>query len=91
MPELDLDNKAAWVASVTARAQAFKRELPMAMRNVAVAKARDRLRYAYTGVGFYRPKLKQNWVGDFVYVKRRATNTLDCSASQVILQVVRIK
>ena len=30
-------------------------------------------------------------MGDFVYVKRRATGTLDCSASQVILQVIRIK
>ena len=27
-------------------------------------------------------------MGDFVYVKRRATDTLDCSASKVILQVV---
>ena len=30
-------------------------------------------------------------MGDFVYKKRRATNTLDCSASQVILQVIQIK
>ena len=80
-----MDDEAAWVAGVTARAEAFKRELPMAMRNLAVAQARDRLRYAYTRGGSYRPKPKQYRVGDFVYVKRRATDTLDCSPSLVIL------
>ena len=89
MPEQDLDDEAAWVAGVTARAEAFKRELPMAMRNLAVVKARDRLRYAYTRGGSYRPKPKQYRVGDFVYVKRKATNTVDCSDSQVILQVFK--
>ena len=61
------------------------------MRNLAVAQARDRLRYAYTRGGSYRRKLKQYRAGDFVYVKRRATDTLDCSAGQVILRVVQIK
>ena len=37
------------------------------------------------------PKPKQYRVVDFVYVKRRATDTLHCSASQVILQAIRIK
>ena len=63
----------------------------MAMRNLAVAQARDRLKYAYTKGGSYRPKPKQYQVGDFVYVKRRATDTLDCSASLLILHVVQIK
>ena len=57
----------------------------MAMRNLAVEQARDRLRYAYTKGGSYRPKPKQYRVGDFVYVKRKATSTLDCGASHVIL------
>ena len=48
LPELDLDDRAAWVASVTARIEAFKPELPMAMRNLAVAAAREMLRDAYT-------------------------------------------
>ena len=43
--ELDWDDEEAWVAGVTARAEAFKRELPMAMRNLAAAQARDRQRY----------------------------------------------
>ena len=73
------------------RAEAFKRELPMAMRNLAVAHARYRRRYAYTKGGSYRPKPKQYRVRDFVYVKRRATDTLDCSASQVMLRVIQIK
>ena len=59
LPELYLDDEAAWVAGVTARAEVFKRELPMAMCNPAVAQARDRLRYAYTKCGSYRPKPKK--------------------------------
>ena len=63
----------------------------MVMRNLGISHARDRLRYAYTRGGSYRPKPKQYWVGGFVYVKRRATDTLDCSASHVILHVLRVK
>ena len=76
MPIFDMDNEAAWFVGVTARADTFKRELSMAVRNLAAAKAKDRLRYAYTKGGSYTPKPKQYEVGDFVYVKRRATNTL---------------
>ena len=36
LPELDVDDEAAWVAGVTTRAEAFKRELPMTMRSLAV-------------------------------------------------------
>ena len=68
-PKLDLHDEAAWVAGVTARVEAFKRDLPMAMRNPAVALARDRLRYAYNRGGSYRPKPKQYRVGDLVHVK----------------------
>ena len=77
LPKLDLDDEAARVAGVTARTEALKRELPMAMRNLAVASARDRLRYAYTRGGSYSPKPKQYRVGNFVYVKQRATDTVD--------------
>ena len=71
--KLDLDDDTAWIVGVTARAEAFKRELPMAMRNVAVAQAGDRLRYAHTRGGSYTPKPKHYRVGDFVYVKRPPT------------------
>ena len=66
MRELDLDDEAAWVAGVTARAKTLKRELPMAMTNLTVAKARDTVRYVFTRGGSYRPKAKQYRVGDFV-------------------------
>ena len=69
LPELDLDVKTAWVADVTARAEAFKRGLSIAMRNLAVAHAKDRLRYAYTWEKSNMPKPKQYQVKDFVYVK----------------------
>ena len=48
-------------------------------------------RYAYTRGGTYLSKLKQYRVGDIVYVKRRATDTLDCSASPIILHIIKIK
>ena len=57
----------------------------MAMKNLPTAKSRDRLRYAYTRGGTYKPKLKQYKVEDFVYVKLRATDTLDCSARPIIM------
>ena len=63
----------------------------MAMKNISIAQARDRLRNAYTRGGTYRPKPKQYRVGDFVYVKRRATDILDCSAGLIILQILQIK
>ena len=50
--------------------------MPIAMRNLAVALARDRLRYAYIRGGSYRPKPKKYRVGDFVYVQRRVTDTV---------------
>ena len=61
------------------------------MRNMATVLARHRPRYAYTRGGTYRPKPKQYKTGGFVYVKRRSTNTLDCSVSPVIMQIIRIK
>ena len=69
----------------------FKRDIPMAMKNLATKKARDRLRYAFTRGGTYRPIPKQYRVGDFVYVKRRTTDMLESTASPIILQVIKIK
>ena len=63
LPELDQDDKATWVAVVTARAKAFKRGLLMTIRNLTVAQARDRVRHAYTKGESYRPRPKQYWVG----------------------------
>ena len=36
LPELDMDDETAWVVGVTARVEAFKRELRMAMRNLGI-------------------------------------------------------
>ena len=37
LPELDRDDETTWVADVTTRAEASRRQLAMAMRNLAVA------------------------------------------------------
>ena len=81
--ELDLDVEKVWVADVVLRAKAVKHKIPMTMKNMATAQARDRLRYAYTRGGTYTPKPMQYRVRDLVYVKRRPTDTLDCSAGRI--------
>ena len=48
----------------------LKREIPMAMKSLAITLARERLRYAYTRGGTYKLKPKQYGVGDFMYVNR---------------------
>ena len=53
-----MDNEDAWVKGVALRDEAFEQEIPMAMKNLGIAQARDRLRYAYTRGGTYRPKPK---------------------------------
>ena len=51
--------------AVAERAEMFKNDIPMAMRNPATAHAWDQLRYAYTNGGTFRPKPKQYPLGDF--------------------------
>jgi hypothetical protein len=42
--------------------------MPMAMENLSIAQHRDTLRYAHTRGGNYKPKMRQFYVGDFVYL-----------------------
>ena len=56
MREIDLDDEEDWVQGVAEHAEAFENDIPMAMKNLADAKTKDCLRYAYTKGGTYRPK-----------------------------------
>ena len=57
--ELDLDDDKAWVQVVGDRTKKLNNGVPMAMKNMVIAQARDRLRYADTIGGTYRHTPKQ--------------------------------
>ena len=73
------------------RGQAFKRVMPLAMRNLAIAQQRDKERYRLVrGGGWDRPKASFN-PGDYVMLKQKTDNTLDAPARPHVLRVVEIK
>ncbi|CAM6093253.1 unnamed protein product [Calypogeia fissa] len=87
LPVVDLDSATAWSTVISERASLFKRVMPMAMENLAIAQHRDTLRYAHTRGGGFKPKVRKFEVGDFVYLQRQPNDTLDTSASRIILRV----
>ena len=73
------------------RGQAFKRVMPLAMRNLAIAQQRDKERYRLVrGGGWDRPKATF-MPGDYVMLKQQTDSTLDAPARPHILRVVEIK
>ena len=59
------------------RGQAFKRVMPLAMRNLAIAQQRDMERYGLVrGGGWDRPKASFA-PGDYVMIKQVKDNTLE--------------
>ncbi|CAM6125102.1 unnamed protein product [Calypogeia fissa] len=87
LPVVDLDSATAWSTVISERAALFKRVMPMAMENLAIAQHRDTLRYAHTRGGSFKPKVRKFEVGDFVYLQRQPNDTLDTSTSRIILRV----
>ena len=49
-------------------AEYFRKAMPMALENLAIAQHRDTLRYARIRSGIYRPKFWRFKVGDYVYL-----------------------
>jgi len=84
---VDLDSVSTWAKVISERAALFKRVMPMAMENLAIAQHRDTLRYAHTRGGSYQPKVRKFEVGDFVYLQRQPNDTLDTSTSRTILRI----
>jgi hypothetical protein len=66
---VDLDSPTTWAKVIAERAALFKRVMPTAMENLAIAQHRNTLRYAHTRGGSYKPKVKQFDVGDYVYLQ----------------------
>ena len=89
---LDLDNAETAGLSVLERARALEQHAIIAGRNLAIAQHRDKLRYAMTHSGAYKPKLRRFAVGDFVYLRRgQQNNTLEVPAKQLVLRVVELR
>ena len=73
------------------RGQAFKRVMPLAMRNLAIAQQRDKERYRLVrGGGWDRPKATF-MPGVYVLLKPPTSSTLDDPARPHILRVVETK
>ena len=74
--------------SLSARGQAFKRVMPLGMRNSAIAQQREKERHRLVrGGGWDRPKATfQPW--DYVLLKQQTDGTMDTLARPYVLRVV---
>jgi hypothetical protein len=63
----------------------------MAMENLFIAQHRDTLWYAHTRGDSYKPKVRQFYVGDFVYFQQKPNDTLNISFGRTILNNKAIK
>jgi hypothetical protein len=87
----DLDDPKTWAWVVEERARMFKKEMPIAFNNLAIAQHRDTLRYAQTRLGDYKLKLKRFEVGDLVYLKRQKADFMDPRVGRIILRIAKVE
>ena len=88
---VDLDDPVVWLQEITRRAKLLHREMPMAMENLKIAQHRDTLRYSTIRGGSYRPKQRKFEVGDYVYLRRQAQDSIDAATSPRILRVTAVR
>jgi len=84
---VNLDDPEMWLRVCSQRAELFRRVMPTAFENLAIAQYRDTLRYATIRDGGYRPSIHRFHVGDYVYLQQTALTTLDVTAGRTFLQV----
>ena len=73
------------------RGEAFKRVMPLAMRNLAIAQQRDKERYRLVrGGGWDRPKAAFQ-PGDYVMIRQVTKNTLQAPTRPHMLRIVEMK
>ena len=76
---------------VSERGQLFKRVMPLAFRNLAIAQQRDKERYSLVrGKGWDRPKAKFQ-PSDYVLLKQHTKNCMLPLARPHILRVVELR
>ncbi|BBN10953.1 hypothetical protein Mp_5g07880 [Marchantia polymorpha subsp. ruderalis] len=84
---VNLDEPNMWVRVCSQRAELFRRVMPAAFENLAIAQDRDTLRYATIQGGGYRPSIRRFHVEDYVYLQQTAPTTLNVMAGRRILRV----
>jgi hypothetical protein len=87
----DLGDPKTWARVVEERARVYKKEMPIAFNNLAIAQHRDTLRYAHTRSGDYKPKFKRFEVGDLVYLKRQKADSMDPRVGRIILRIAKVE
>jgi hypothetical protein len=65
---VQFDNPDVWIQVCFERAELFRRVMPMAFQNLAIAQHRDTLRYATIRGGGYRPSIRRFSPNDFMYL-----------------------
>jgi hypothetical protein len=84
---VDLDRPAEWARLINDRAKVFKKHMPIAFNNLAVAQHQDMLRYTKTRSWTFAPKLQQFVAADFIYLKRQKADSLDPRVGRLVLIV----
>ena len=76
---------------LSARGQTFRRVMPLAMRNLAIAQQRQKERYSLVRSGEWAKPKASFSPGDYVMVKRETKNTLQPSAHPHVLRIVELR
>ena len=79
---VDFDDPAVWVQACEQRAEVLKREMPLALENLAAAQHRDQRRYEYVRKTGYRPRLRKFQVDDVVYLRRQPGDSTDLAVTR---------
>ena len=90
--ELETDpSNAKMEVFLSTRGQTFRRVMPLAMRNLAIAQQRDKERYNLVRGGSWAKPKASFEPGDYVLVKRVKPNTLEASAYPHVLRIVALR
>ena len=76
---------------LSTRGQTFRRVMPLAMRNLAIAQQRQKERYSLVRGGEWAKPKASFAVGDYVMVKRETKNTLQAPAHPHVLRIVELR
>ena len=87
---VDFDDPAVWVQACEQRAEVLKREMPLALENLAAAQHRDQRRYEYVRKTGYRPRLRKFQVDDVVYLRRQPGDSTDLAVTRGAYRVHQI-
>jgi len=66
---VNLDDPEMWLRMCSQRVELFRKVMPTAFKNLAIAQHRDTLQYAIIRGGGYRPSIRRFHVGDYIYLQ----------------------